>query len=321
MNQGARMLALTLLVAVLSFGCNRGETTPTNSSNVAFVLFDNFETVLYARGDLLSGSRGYGRLSKSSAEVLRGPFAALRAGLDAMKANAAAEILPRSEVVFVGARDFRSPDGLGGVQSEFCYVVVLPNGYGPELQKYFGSVPKTIEHGMPAWISSVTLGEEGSKPVSFFATQLLDSSFLVCSNKADFQTMARRLSSVDKGTSPKASIRDWEFLSNHRMWAYRRYRHNGIVDRAAAGMTVVSPGAEALLFAFEDQRSRFVLRLFCSPSDETTPAGINAGAVLPRLKQSGPGVWETTFPFVGGEEETSERLFVVMGLFGFGVYL
>ena len=88
-------------------------------------------------------------------------------------------------------------------------------------------------------------------------------------------------------------------------------------------MSDVTPSAEALIFFADPMRKTGVLRLFGaddSATERLNAAMSKAKAALPRLKPSGEGAWEAMIPFAG-DQETVERMFDVMGLFGFAVYL
>jgi hypothetical protein len=50
-----------------------------------------------------------------------------------------------------------------------------------------------------------------------------------------------------KATREPQGIRDWAALREREAWGYRRYRHDAVKDRLAAGMDNVRPGAEALV--------------------------------------------------------------------------
>lgn len=196
----------------------------------------------------------------------------------------------------------------------------------------FGSTPKTTGSpvasaaGAPVWNWGAKLGEFGEgdpRASSLYGAVVASSYFLVSNDLAELQAVADKLASrVDNSPRTLAGIREWESVSGHKLWAYRRYHHTAIVDPMAAGMTAVTPGAEALMF-FLTSDKKGVLRLLAS--DETTPEKMNtemtkARIEWPPLKPSGPGAWETTIPF-SSDEQSADRTFAVVALFGFPVYL
>jgi hypothetical protein len=80
----------------------------------------------------------------------------------------------------------------------------------------------------------------------------------------------------------------------------------------------VTPSAEALVFFLDSQNKACVLRLVAS--DDSSTEKINTWGVFPPLRLTSAGTWETTIP-LANDEQTSDRMFYVFGLFGFAIYL
>jgi hypothetical protein len=84
----------------------------------------------------------------------------------------------------------------------------------------------------------------------------------------------------------------------------------------------VTPTADALMFFMNRDRKTGILRLLAS--DGSTADRLNktmaASNTWTLLKPSGPGIWEAAIPF-SGDEASSERMFIIVGLLGFAVYL
>ena len=314
-----------LLVSIVVVA-GRASATPDRERPVASVLFERFETVFYSKSDLLSASQPYHQVSTQEANYLRFPFAYLSKGLDSAGKQISAEMLESAAAVFVGARDFQPPKGLGGVRSQRCYVVILGDHNAFQLQKYFHQAPQSSAAGSPVWKWSAKLGEFGEgdpKPSSLYSTQIGQSYVLVSNDLSELQTTADRLSSSNQDALVLAGIREWDTVRQHDIWGYRRYRHSGITDPVAAGMSDVTPAAESLIFFVDADKKVGVLRLLASDNstaDKINSAMASARSVFPPLKTSGGGASETMIPFAG-DEATSERMFMVMGLFGFGIYL
>jgi hypothetical protein len=77
------------------------------------------------------------------------------------------------------------------------------------------------------------------------------------------------------------------------------------------------------MFFVDAQRQAGHLRLLAS--DRSTADKLNAGmteakSALPLLKPVDEGAWGVSVEFAD-DERTKERIFIVMGLFGFGIYL
>lgn len=311
-----------MLIAFLLSGCTKSAASSAEQQRAASTLFDQFETVFYAKADLLSGSGGYKRLSQRDANALRAPFGYLLYALDQLGKQVSTEVLRNSDAAFVGAKDFRAPGGpppnLGGVQSNFCFILVLGNRSTFDISKVASKsgVMSSAEDAVWKWSAP---GDEGhSQPYTFYATQVAHSYLLISNNLDDIHAISPKLGS---NTAPNLSgFRDWESISQHDLWGYRRYRHNEVHDKGAAGMLEVTSTATSLSFFADADKKTVVLRLYASDGSTAEKLNAHAGMPLPLLTPVGKGSWEATLP-LSGDEASLERLFVAMGLFGFGVYL
>jgi hypothetical protein len=308
-----------ILIAFLSSGCTKSAANTTEQQRGASTLFNHFETVFYAKADLLSDSGGYKRLSQQDANALRIPFTDLLQGLNLLDKQASAKILNSADAALVGAKDFRGPGGpppgLGDVQSRFCYVLVLGTRSTFDLSKVASKAGVVFSAEDGAWEWSAPPTEGHPKAYTFYATQA-HSYVLISNDPNDLHAISAKLSA--SGTAPDlSSIRDWETISQHEMWGYRRYRHDE-ANKAAAGTSEVMPDAQALTFFADPNQKTGVLRLF-SPTAATADK-MNRTRMLSPFNAAGTGVWETTIPLTG-DQRTSERMFAAMSWFGFGVYV
>jgi hypothetical protein len=314
-----RILLLGLILAT----CEPLGADADQRSRVAAVLFDQFETVFYSDTDLLANPGVLGHLSALEATTVRYPFAYLLGALEAADTRASQSLLDNARAVLVGAKDFRPPTGFGGVSSRRCYVVVLRPGNGFDLAKYFRKPISASTTGSPVWNWQAKLkefGEGNQKPSSLYASQVERSYVLVSNDLQELQTIAERLTSPGDELKGLSEIHDWETVSSHQYWGYRRYRQTGIVDRMAAGMNDVTSGAQALVFFSDPEKKTGTIRLLCTPADEGTVAKMNASAMFLKFRSRGAGTWERTIQFTG-DEDGFDQLFAVMFLFGFGVYV
>lgn len=335
-----------ILVVLLFWGCAEWgmAATTANRTNdekrAAGALFGQFETVFYSKPGLLSGSGTYKHLSKQDSGWLRFPFAYLLNGLDSLGKPTSAEILANAEAILVGAKDFRPPKGLGPVHSRRCYVVVLRRGGTFDLNKYFlREHPVAAALAEPVWSWSAELrefGEGDPSPSQLYAAQVfaaggvanLPRPFLLVSNDVkELQAMAERLvlREEDDPLRTLTGVREWKRLREHDYWGYRRYCHTGVVDRVAAGMTDVTPAAEALTFSVDFERRFGVVRLLSSTADDITAEKINTrvlngNGLFPLFRPLGARTWQTIIRFTGNEKSL-EGMFVMMGLFGLGGYV
>jgi hypothetical protein len=312
-----RFCKVPILFAIVLSGCRTGAAN-TNRAQAASILFDQFETVFYAKADLLASSGGYKQFSAQSANTLRAAFADLLGGLHPLGKQASVEIFDNADAVLVGSKDFRPPAGLGGVHSQFCYVVVLRNRSDFDIGRFASksSLISSAGGSVWKWVTKPTEGQQG--PQTFFAAQSGHSYLLISNNVEGLQAMTVKLASPSLAASMPRGVPNWESLSQHDVWGYRRYRQTEISYRDAAGMTDVTPTAEALYFFVDSEKKVGVLRLLAS--DYSTAKRMNARAKLPSLEPVGSGAWETNIPLMG-TEASSEQMLATMWLFGRGLYL
>jgi len=321
-HRGRQMVSL---LGAFFFVCPWAQATSIERSKAAAALFERFETVSYAEGIVLQDLSDPGKGTLGDLEGLRTPFWFLRVGLRILGKNASAEAFGAAEALLVGTKDYRAPKGLGAVRSQNCSIMILKAGTRFDFRDYIHGHSLPTAAGAAVWNWSGHAGEFGEldpTPSTFYGTLILNY-LLVSNNLKEIEVIASHLTAPDDNSTIPKEISHWDWLNQHGVWSYRRYRHTGVVDRVAAGMYRVSPNTEALLFAVDWDSKRFVLRLFCCvDGDEGTPVKINASGILPRFKSvCGRGIYESSFSFTGGEEDVDERLFIVMNLLGFGIYL
>ncbi len=316
MRTAGWMFRVPILLAVCLSGCTRG-VAKANQSQVASALFAQFETVFYAKADLLAGSGGYKRLSEQSANTLRVPFADLLGALDPLGKQVSAEIFSDAEAVLVGAKDFHPPAGLGGVRSRSCYIVVFRGRRAFDIDSLASKSASISSAGASTWKWATKPTEGQPAGQVFYATQVAHSYLLIANNPDDLQTTAATLASTNNAQMLNG-VHDWESISKRDVWGYRRYRQTEVTHRDAAGMTDVTPTAEALVFFLDSKEKAGVLRLVAS--DGSTAEKINAAKKLPSLKLLRAGIWETRIP-LSGSEAPSEEMLGTLWLFGFGLYL
>ncbi len=318
---------LIFLMTVVLMLCGKSFAASSHDSIAASALFDRFETVFYAKSDIVSAStpKGFSDLEFSTFHY---PFSLLPGALHSLGEVAFSDIFKGSDAILIGAKDFRAPEGtegLGQVRSDLCYVIILKKDSGVQLRKYFtrSESPSASAAGSPVWHWSAKLNEFGRddpRPSSLYFTQVSEAYLLVSNDLPDLQNIAGRLVSSDQDLQALRHVRDWYSLEGHQFWGYRKYRHAGIVNPMAAGTSEVTPSAEALSFFLDFDKRTGVLHLFTSTTDEGTPAKMNERPTLPKFKRDGPGIWEARTS-LAGEQDFAEQMFGVMYLFGFGVYL
>jgi len=289
----------------------------TNDTHAAAVLFENFETVFHTTPPLLADSLVY-----RGGWYVWEPFGYLRVGLEALEKQAPAKLLADSDAMLVGTKDYHFPIGLGPVRSTRCYVAVLRKESTFDLSRFFREPPVASVADAPVWIWSANLGEFGERdprPSALFATQLKRSYVVVSNDLEELLNVSGRLTSAGNDAAVLGRVREWNDVSQHQFWGYRKFRHDQIrVTGTISTGAQITPDAEALITYVDLKKKTGVLRLLSFKVDDATAKNINAGAVIPPLKPIGPRVWQTDFPLIqaGG---SSESAFWVQWLFGLGV--
>jgi hypothetical protein len=328
MRRIAPSLIVMVSLALQIYTCGLRTDAMNLQPRAASALFEQFETVLYSKSRYVSTWDTYNPLPRDEASQLRYPFAYLWEGLDALNKNASVETLASSDATLLGAKDFRAPKELGEVRSTRCYAVVLKSGSAFDFHKYTVGANESFSNGMQIWSWSAVLGEFGeedhrpsNRPSTLFATQVGKSYLLVSNDVAELQQLQRRLTlPITKEEHAKA-INKWEGLLEHEMWGFRQYRQAGVQNRMASGMDDVPPGAESLMFYLDARNQTVIVRLNVDDStSEFAVAKLYSSNRLPPPRTSGSGAWKVAMP-LSGNQESSDRTFILMGMFGFAVYL
>jgi hypothetical protein len=290
----------------------------TDESRAAAALFQEFETVVNSKATLLS-SVGTG-ISKQDMGALQAPFAYLFSGLKAVDEHAASEIMSNAEAVLLGARDFRSPEGIGAVESQFCYVVVFGGQRPFDASKYFRSGSTTSQEQKGVWTWSARLSGEPLLTIPLYATQIEHSYLLLSTGLSELQSVAKWLDRSSTTPPVLEHIRQWDLISQHPLWAYRRYEWSRPANRIAAGLVGIPRDSEALMLFLDPGSAACILRLVEVGEGQDTAGGISLMRDLPSFNSLGAGIWQSMIP-LAGDEQTLRRLLRIMQMFGFGLFL
>ena len=95
----------------------------------------------------MKGFAGYKELPAKNANSLRIPFSDLIGGLQSLGDQVPVEVFDAADAVFVGAKNFQSPNGLGGVRSQFCFVVAFRDGSQFDISKVAKSFMDYLSRG------------------------------------------------------------------------------------------------------------------------------------------------------------------------------
>lgn len=308
------MPRLSFVLTLLLAACE-GAMANMPLESAASVLFERFETVFYAHASLLSEPS----VTQTDVRALRIPFAELLDGLHMLGGTAAADVMSSSEAVLVGAREFSRPVGLGSVQSKFCYIVVLASGNAFDVRVHFRVPPNFFVGSTAFWNWPVRASEGHPGPSSLYLTQI-KHYLLISSDRSEIEAVSTRLESSDKSGTARVTVWEWQYLAAHEIWGYRRYSSDSIGDKEASGLAGIFPAPQVLTLVADPRKRICSLRFLTSVSDRQARSDLNTRTSIPPLKEMSPGVWETTIS-LAGDEGTLEQLALVMGLFGFGIYL
>ena len=244
------------------------------------------------------------------------PFGYFLAALGGADPNLPSEVIRNSPTVLVGAKDFRSPEGIGGVRLKFCYIAILSRPLGIKAAKYFAMQLSESRDGILVWKWPVAnLFEERSSSETVFATQIQPSYLLLSNSLDDLQMVSRNLRIPGDVSEIPNGIREWESFHKYQFWGYRRYhRDDPLIDKDAAGLIDIPPAATALSLRLDLARKFCVLHLFITEGSADTIV-IDQGSVTFRRVKT--GMWEAIVP-LSGDAPTLGRLFTVMSIFGFG---
>jgi hypothetical protein len=321
---------LLLLIVISIVGCNFVQTIGNQNDHTqelqrqaALVLAEAFETVVRTGADLLSDSASYRKVPTKVRGELRIPYFVFKDGLDSIDQQLPRALLEESAGVLIGASEFRAPIGLGPVFSRKCYVVVLKNRSEFHLPRFLSKAEMHMVSGFTVWSWVAKLGEFGelSDKLSTLHTVQIGSSFVLLSNDVEsLASVAVQLTSLSPTRQIDPIVSHWDELRKYEYWAYRRFRHNQVVDLTAAGLTYITPEARSLIFLFDRKNLAFTLRLSCVPGEEDTAANINGTGLFGRLKWRPGGIWEKTIP-IAEDVESLERIGSILSMLGFGVYI
>jgi hypothetical protein len=221
MRSTARACEILLWLTVLCPSWSYGAPATTREATGASALFENFESVFYSATELLT-SAAPSTLPEKDRRALSAPFAQLSSALKALGGDAEADFMRSSEGILVGAKDFAPPKHLGSVQSRFCYVLILRNHNIPKVGQYFRSAPISVVKEAPVWNWPSKPSEGNPTPSPLYLAQAGQSYIVITNELSELGPMLDDLKSLGESKSALPSVREWQYLSPHSFWGYRR---------------------------------------------------------------------------------------------------
>jgi hypothetical protein len=332
-------MAMVLAAVIVSARAQAAAApSPGAESRAVAAMFSQYETVFYTNTDLSSHFSEFKGLSRQNAASLSLPFAYLIGALDSLDPHASEEILGKTGMLLVGVRDFIPPEGEGGAQlGEFAYVASFGKRGTPGLDKYFNQLPAASVGGAPVWRWLGKIYGEPAEGTEIYASQVDHSHLVFASDLQDLQSIARKLSSPDDGSSVLDKIPEWASLSQHEYWGYRRVpRHDGVIEKEAAHLEFTVPGAETIIMFAEIEKKVAVVRVLGVNANEVVAMtkrrdeqqrqalkrlGMRQSFAAPQeFKATDSRTLEKVFSLTGGEQSEGEIL-GSLGLFGFEILI
>jgi hypothetical protein len=280
-------------------------------------LFRQFDTILHVTPKLLEDSPKKG----DSERLVVGPFRYLKSALDQENRRARLAIFADTEAIFLGAKDYRPPNGLGNVISTRCYVMVLRVGTAPQLSKLLGKgVNDTTGHTTWHWQAALgEFGENEPRASSLYAAQIGGTFILLCNDQKELGTLTELL---DRPPTLPSSADSEAFskLGGHDFWGYRRLRklRSTQPDFIFAGTPGLGSGAEGILLFLEQGKREAVLHLLTDKDGHHYSDKLSSLMTVPPARAIGPGEWEARFP-LDSTGRYSDTAFQVLWIFGLGV--
>jgi hypothetical protein len=309
-----------VMFASTALGGVEGTVLDAAKAREVSALFNQFETIFYASADLLASSSGYKLLHEQNARFLRYPFAYLQIAAEALGKSTSIEMMKDADYILIGAKDFLPPkgrDALGPVRYRFCSIIHTRS----QSEMLKGNMLRSpsvssVQEGIWKWSAEIMRDGGYSESHTFYATRTAHSQILISNSFNDLNLLSQKLSAKNK---PEALSRifDWGDLHKQVFWGYRHYLHKRDENKAAAGTIGITPDTQAISFFIDFKHSHGVLRLY-SPSAGTANS-LNATGML-LLKAIRSGTWQMMIP-LSDNLNTYERMFIVLGLFGFGIAL
>lgn len=323
MNNLRNTVVWFAFIVLCTLACPKCYTQTNSQIRVASLLSTQFETLVYTKSELLASADEINRSANASRlkmneQTLRLPFLELIGGLSALGPTTVNNLKRSYSGVFIGAKDFISPEGIGMVSSRNCYIALARSGTQQDIVSDSHKAQQQVSNGRQVWTWSLPPFEGHPTSTDFYATNLDGLYFVMANDRRTFEEVAEKLTSAetsDTFTLPN-SASAWKTFSKHDYWAYRLFKRNGVKDTTAAGLTNATSNALALAFFTDSYQKESTIQVFTS---DKSPF-----AFLPSLpnpfQPSGVGVWKATIP-LSNDESGKDALVEVLYYIGFGLFL
>lgn len=281
------------------------------------ILSESFETVFRADASLFTGSGALRSIPARTVAFLKLPFADLMMALEFYPDSQLANLLTEGRIssVIGGAKQFRSPVGLGLARATTAYILVFSRFNAIDIRKRVRGSPFTAVASGPVWRWEFP-ASEAQLPVTFYMCQVNSKHVIVSSSLEDLRLISERLTAGKWPAVETDSLLLPESLRSSPVWGYRRFRDSerGMWDELA-GMPIA---AKTLALSVDVRSHSAIFRYLARDPGQDRAAEL--GHPMGAFHLVHTGVWQMTIPLTG-EEPSLEQMFIVMGLFGFGISL
>ena len=287
-----------------------GQPDTNEKMRVTSILLKQYETVVYAQSAILS--------STNVGQTLALPFNELVDALNAIQPGAVSNLQLHYSGLFVGAKDFTMPEGLGAVSSHRCYIAMPEDGIPADGNLIFRKAKQASIAGRQVWTWETPPYEGHPKPTDYYAAKIENGLVVVTNDRQDFFAAASDLISSSALDAPALNTPGWKGLIAHNYWIYRAFRRDRVIDRTAAASAGPAANVEALAFGADFDTGSGVIQVISSDQNMTHIPKLLAPSESTQMRPAGLGVWQATIP-LSKNQETTNALFQLFYYLGFGV--
>jgi hypothetical protein len=210
-------MLLPALLAITVHTLSSAPQSELQNSEIAAKLMGHFETVVYSTPRLIASIQ---KEKVSGSSMLAAPFGRLLEVMEHLEGSSPGTPIPMSRAVFMGARDFQPPAGIGALEYQFCFLIhVSP---GQDLGRLFRTLPSQNISGLQIYRWAAKYAE--APPQTFLGTLFLGKYLLIANNPEDLVAVTRNLSAVSP-SSPSVPARQKPSIRSSFWRTGRTLRH------------------------------------------------------------------------------------------------
>jgi hypothetical protein len=312
-------------IGLCTIACSTGYAQTTASEiRAVSVLSTHFETLVYAKTDLLASAEDLRSPTKDpepvlSDRALRLPFLELIGALTAMGPNTVSDLKLNYGSLVTGADNFTSPEGIGIVASRKCYIAVANSGTQQIGAFRFPNAKQYSFRGMPGFTWSIPPFEGHPRITVFYAGALAGTYFVLANDRQTFENIAHELAVARGGRQirlPNGSPGLTMFAA-HEYWVYRQFDRIRAKDVNAAGIAAIPTTSQGLAFLADKASNEATIQVYSFAAQ--APTFLQAAPKLFQFQATEAGIWQALLP-LSNAELTQRALLEVFYYLGFGLF-